>query len=167
MVEIYKNLFIGNQNDYELNVKLQNNWAIVHACKEPYHRQALGYRGQGAPKQHPEYLLAKREGESRIILNLVDVDNPDWISPIIIDETIDFIKANLELGKKVLVHCNQGMSRSAGIGLLYLASQGFFKGEPFETAENIYRSNIYPIYNPAQGMRGYILKNWSKYSQGE
>lgn len=45
MIEIYNNLFIGNEMDYEKNVKRQNGWAIVHACKEPYHRQAVGYSG--------------------------------------------------------------------------------------------------------------------------
>ena len=167
MVEIYKNLFIGNQDDYEGKVRTQANWAVVHACKEPYHRQALGYGGRGAPKDHPEYLVAKRENESRIILNLVDVDNPDWVSPIIIDEAIQFIKRNLESGKNVLVHCNQGMSRSAGIGLLYLATQGLFRGKSFEVAENKYRESIYPEYNPSQGIRGYIIRNWDKYSQEE
>lgn len=165
MIEICKNLFIGNQSNYESKVKMQTNRAIVHACKEPYHRQALGYTGRGAPQNHPEYLLAKRE--NRIILNLVDVDNPDWISPIIIDETIDFIRASLELGKNVLVHCNQGMSRSAGIGLLYLATQGLFRGESFENAESKYRTDFYPMYNPARGMRGYIQRNWGKYAQEE
>ena len=165
MVEIYKNLFIGNQDDYEVNVRMQSNWAIVHACKEPYHRQALGYSGRSVSKDHPEYLMAKRE--NRIILNLGDVDNPDWISPLIIDEAIRFIKNKLELGMNVLVHCNQGMSRSAGIGLLFLATQGLFKGESFETAENKFRTSIYPVYNPAQGVRGYIIRNWNKYSQDE
>jgi len=95
MIEIYKNLFIGNQDDYEIRVRAQANWAVVHACKEPYHRQALGYKGRGAPKNHPEYLLAKRENENKIILNLVDVDNPDWINPIIIDEALRFIHSYL------------------------------------------------------------------------
>ena len=165
MIEIYKNLFIGNQDDYEGKVRTQPNWAVVHACKEPYHRQALGYSGRGAPKNHPEYLVAKRE--NRIILNLVDVDNPDWVSPIIIDESIRFIKSNLELDMNVLVHCNQGMSRSAGIGMLFLAAQGLFKGESFETAENKFRTSIYAAYNPAQGIRGYIIRNWDKYSREE
>jgi hypothetical protein len=46
MVEIAKNLYIGSQDDYELNVKFQTDWFVIHACKEPYHRQALGYTGR-------------------------------------------------------------------------------------------------------------------------
>ena len=52
MKEIYPNLHIGSQDDYENIVKQQDGWFIIHACKEPYHRQALGYSGQGAPKTH-------------------------------------------------------------------------------------------------------------------
>lgn len=73
MIERYSDLFVGNQDDYESNVKYKANWAVVHACKEPYHRLALGYSSKAAPKNHPEYLFAKRT--NRLILNLVDADD--------------------------------------------------------------------------------------------
>lgn len=46
MIEVYPKLFVGNQQDYDLTVKTQADWRVVHACKEPYHRQALGYGGR-------------------------------------------------------------------------------------------------------------------------
>ena len=49
MIEIYPNLYIGHQGDYEYLVQGQDGWAVVHACKEPYHRDLLGYTTQGAP----------------------------------------------------------------------------------------------------------------------
>jgi hypothetical protein len=49
MIEIHPNLYIGHQGDYEYQVKGQDGWAVVHACKEPYHRQLLGYTSRGAP----------------------------------------------------------------------------------------------------------------------
>lgn len=109
MTEIHKNLFIGNENDYEFKVKNQEGWSVIHACKEPYHRQALGFLGRGAPKDHPEYLMAKRE--NRLILNLVDVENPAYIAKEIIDEALEFIDQRLKEGRKVLVNCNHEMSR--------------------------------------------------------
>ena len=57
MIEVYSRLFVGHQGDYDNDVSGRTGWAVVHACKEPYHRQALGYRSQGAPKGHPEYLI--------------------------------------------------------------------------------------------------------------
>lgn len=151
---------MGNQDDYEFNVRLQNGWAVVHACKEPYHRDALGYTGRAAAKDNPEYLIAHRG--DRLILNLVDVDNVDWISPLIIDEAIIFIDEKISEGKKVLVHCNQGVSRSVGIALLYLATKGVYSGNDFMSSEQEF-TQIYPNYNPAKGIRDYMIINWSKY----
>ena len=111
MIEVYTNLFVGAEHD-EVSLRGQDGWFVVHACKEPYHRQALGYRGQGAPKHHPEYLIARRDG--RLILNLVDVDDVNFISPIIIDAALGDIHQNI-MSKRVLVHCNQGQSRSPSI----------------------------------------------------
>ena len=165
MIEIHKDLFIGNELDFETTVKPQPGWAVVHACKESYHRQAVGYSGRACAKDHPEYLLALRG--DRLVLNLVDVDNPDWVSPIIVDEAIRFIDNGLAKGYKVLVHCNQGMSRSASLGLLYLAHIGRFPYMDFLTAETIYRQEIYPPYQPAGGMRGYCIQNWDKYRIGD
>jgi len=85
MIEVMPNLFVGDQSD-EAQIRGQAGWFVIHACKEPYHRQALGYSGQGAPKTHPEYLIAQREG--RLILNLVDVPNVAFISPLIMDAAI-------------------------------------------------------------------------------
>jgi predicted protein tyrosine phosphatase len=160
MIEVYKNLFIGNEIDFERNVKQQPGWIIVHACKEPYHRQALGYRGQACAKTHPEYLFALRS--NRLFLNLVDVDDPSWVSPIIVDEAIRFLDEGLKKGQKALVHCNQGMSRSAGLGLLYLAHIGQFGDADFVTAEMKYRE-LYPPYRPAGGIHGFCMQSWDKY----
>ena len=164
MIEIYDNIFVGDQNDYESKVKSQTGWAVIHACKEPYHRQALGYSGRAASKNHPEYLFAIR-GE-HLILNLVDVDNPDWISPIIINRAVEFISEAHKNSKPILIHCNQGLSRSAGIGLIYLAHIGQLNNMSFEDAEEEYQL-IYPSYSPAKGMREFIRNNWKKYTTVE
>lgn len=161
MIEIYPNLFIGNEYDYESKVRHEQDWCIVHACKEPYHRQALGYSGKAAPKNHPEYLIARRG--TRLILNLVDAPDPAYIPKEIIDAALEFISTSLETGNKVLVHCNEGCSRSASIGLLYLAMNTDLlpKGD-FLAAEAAFRS-IYPPYNPKSGMRGFMMGNWKGY----
>ena len=159
MRKIHTGVYVGNQEDFEYKIKGLPDWCVVHACKEPYHRQALGYTGRAADKSHSEYLFAERDNS--LILNLV-VDNPDWISPIIIDKAINFIDESLAEKKNVLIHCNQGKSRSAGIGLLYLAHIGFYYNCTFEIAEVKYRQ-IYPEYNPAKGIRQYIENNWSYY----
>ena len=54
MIEIMHNLFIGSQSDYENIVKYESGWYVIHACKEPYHRQALGYSGRAVSKDLSE-----------------------------------------------------------------------------------------------------------------
>ena len=61
MIEVDKNLFVGAEID-EHRIRGQSDWYVIHACKEPFHRQALGYSGRAASKDHPEYLIARREG---------------------------------------------------------------------------------------------------------
>lgn len=160
MIEIHPNLFIGVVEDYESQAKGKSDWLTVHACKEPYHRHELGYTSQGAPKDHPEYLIARRE--NRLILNLVDVPNPAYIRKEIIDAALEYIHKGLSEEKKVLVHCNLGESRSPSIGLLYLAIYTDKLPKDFPMAEQEYRK-IYPSYNPGLGMRGFVIQNWGNY----
>lgn len=160
MTPIYHNLFIGNESDYENQVRLQSDWYIVHACKEPYHRKLLGYSGKGAPKDHPEYLVAIRG--KRLFLNLVDAADPNHIPKTIIDAALLFIDQALSAEQKCLVHCNLGESRSPSIGLLYLASKQLIPNQNLEIAEFEFRK-IYPTYNPKSGIRGYLIGHWGDY----
>ena len=89
MKQIYLNLHIGSQEDYEHIVKYQINnnedeWFVIHACKEPYHCDVLKYSGKPTPRD-------------------------------IIDEALKAIHQNI-LDRKVFVYCNQGASCSAIIG---------------------------------------------------
>ena len=163
MIEVCVNLFVGSERD-EASIRGQPGWFVVHACKEPYHRQALGYRSQGAPKHHPEYLIAKRTG--RLILNLVDAPDVSYIPPEIIDAALAAIEQNI-ISSKVLVHCNLGQSRSPGIAFLYLVRRSsLFAGQNHGDAMLQFR-RLYPAFAPAKGMADYIRLNWSKYASRE
>ena len=159
MIEVIRNLFVGDDGDYNL-IQHESNWAIVHACKEPHHRNALGYSGRGAPKEHPEYLVAKR-GE-RLILNLVDAADPAYIPKEIIDAALSFIEEKLHDDKRLLVHCNQGMSRSAGIALLFLARKKLIDSSSFMAAEQEFKQ-LYPPCNLARGVSGFLSQHWQLY----
>ena len=47
MIEVYPDLFVGTERDYESVVRHEDEWYIVHACKEPYHRRELAYTSRG------------------------------------------------------------------------------------------------------------------------
>ena len=160
MIEVHKNLFVGAETD-EHAIRGLSGWFVIHACKDPYHRQALGYTGRAAPKAHPEYLLAHRDG--CLILNLVDVDNVSFISPVIIDAALEAIAANIAC-KKVLVHCNQGQSRSPSIALLYLLRHTTrFESLTQGNALSAFGA-IYPPFMPARGMADFVRLNWQRYA---
>jgi len=159
MIEVSPNLFVGHQGDYEYRVAGQESWAVVHACKEPYHRELLGYSTKGAPKGHAEYLLAVRC--DRLYLNLVDADDPAFIHVELVEKAIAFIYEKLSGGKKVLVHCNQGESRGPGIAFLYLLRHTpALPKTSLADALDVFQ-RIYPAFHPAAGIAGYIAAHWS------
>lgn len=90
-------------------------------------------------------------------INLLGYDtfNPTEVVP-------EFI-ADLGLKKveKVLIHCNQGISRSPSIGLLYLAVKGIIKNENYNIAKEDF-IKIYPKYEPS-GIKEFLEINWSNY----
>lgn len=161
MIEVYKNLFVGTMQDYE-KIKEESGWYVVQACKEPYHRQALGYKTIAAPKNHPEYLFAERD--NRLILNLVDVDvgKSRFIPNEIIEKALKYIDTTLKCGGKVLVHCNQGFSRGPSIALAYMIkhTDTFKDAADFEDVEKKF-INLYTHYSPA-GIREKVRELYSK-----
>lgn len=161
MIEIYNNLFIGSQDDYENNIKHKTDWSVIHACKDPNHRELLGYQGRSAPKDHQEYFFAYRG--DRLFLNLIDPPNPDFIPKLIIDEALKFINLTLKIGKKILVHCNQGESRAPGIGFLYLvAYSDRLDSSSLSNALNDFKI-LYSLFKPGAGIHGFIQKNYQYY----
>lgn len=161
MVEVYPDLWVGNQFDYERVVSGQEGWAVVQACKFPYHRLAVGYPGAVAPKKHPEYLFAHRG--NRLILNMIDAPDPAYFVVEMMEETLDFMNEAMEQGQKILVHCGQGESRSPSIAMLYMAARlRILPTESFEEAEQIF-STIYPPYQPGKGIREHLRTHWKHY----
>lgn len=173
MRKVAKNLYCGSEQDFydslscvwgpvkmefDLLSLMPEGWAVVHACKEPFHRLALQYGGRGCPKEHPEYLWSERPG-NRLALNIVDAPKPEFFDKKMIDKALDFIEQKLSEGFKVLCHCNVGESRSASICLLYLIKHGIIEGETLEDCEAEFLK-VYPEYNPGAGMRGFVKKNW-------
>jgi hypothetical protein len=161
MIEVHQQLFVGSESDYEMGRgSFGAGWAVVHACKEPYHRQAIGYSGRAAAKTHPEYLIAQRG--NRMILNLVDAPDPAYIPDEIMDAAVEFIHSQLAAGQRVLVHCDQGLSRSPGIAMLFLATHtDRVSRESFELAIASFRA-IYPLFSPAAGIAGWLRLRWAR-----
>ena len=95
---------------------------------------------------------------------MVDAPNPAYIPKELVDSALDFIHESLLEGRRVLVHCNQGFSRSPAIGLLYLAKYtDLLPKQDFFDAEAAF-VKLYPAYQPATGVRGFMQLNWGSYA---
>lgn len=156
MIEIYTNIFIGT--DKECSFTPSFDLAIIHACKYPCHTKALNYKGS-LPKTHPNYLIA--EMDRNLFLNMVDMEkelHPSFTNPIM-KSAMGFIGKFVNR-KKILIHCNQGISRAPSIGLLYLARIKEIRNDSFQNALIDFKIK-YPTYNPGKGISLYLQKNWS------
>lgn len=152
MIEVHPGLFVGDDGD-ALATAGEPGWFVVHACKEPHHRAALGYTGKGAPKGDPEYLVAHRPG--CVALNLIDAPEPAMIPAGAVMAGVDAIATHIGQAK-VLVHCNQGRSRSPLIALLYLCLHtDRFDDCDYDDALDRFRA-IYPPLDPGAGMAGFV-----------
>ncbi len=158
MIEIDRNIFVGNLIDFEIN-QYDTNFYFVQACKEPCHRRALGYTGRAPDQNHPEYLIAYRD--RKIILNMIDPPTGKYFDNIQFEKSIEFIDEHSKKGKKILIHCNQGISRSPSIGLLYLAIKGKIHNGSFDLAQKDFQK-IYAPYKPS-GIKEFLTLNWNNY----
>jgi hypothetical protein len=161
-IEVFNNLWVGDQASFDHPTPDMIDWAVVHACKDPYHRQLLGYTGKGAPKEHPEYLFAERG--SILYLNMVDAPNPLYIPSTIVDKALDFMHRHIAQNRAVLVHCNWGESRSPSLALLYMAKHTDVLGTDISKAMETFNGLYQGGFHPGKGMLGYIQENWAKYS---
>ncbi len=153
MFEVYQNLFIGNQ--YECFYQNRYDWAVIHACKSPCHQRALGYKGSLSPT-HPNYLIYEKG--NHLFLNIIDPPGPLFKKPLFI-RSLDFIDYHIS-ERKILIHCNHGLSRSPSIALLYLAKKlKVINDDNYIAAVSDFRK-MYPYYQPGTGIAIYLSKNW-------
>ena len=153
MIEVHKNIFIGNEQDCS-NAK---DFVVIHACKSPCHQRALNYRGSLSPN-HPNYLIY--ENGDNLFLNMVDMERPllpRFATPICV-KALQFIDKNIE-NKKVLIHCNHGLSRSPSLALLYMAKKEIINNESYNKAVEAF-VKLFPKYNPNNGIASYLRTEW-------
>ena len=151
-------LYCGSDADVDEFRELFPQGRIVHAAKEPWHREALGYTGRGAPKDSPEYLIAVRDDE--LILNLVDAADKKWIAGECFDAAVEYIDAAYDDGVPVLVHCNQGGSRGPGIIFYWMYCTAEDSGD-FENTVDYFTEEMYEDFNPGAGVRAFLEEKFN------
>jgi hypothetical protein len=158
VIEVHSGLFVGPQTEYESRIRHESGWVVVQACKEPYHREAVGYTTPMPPEGHPEYWFARRG--NRVCLNLVDAPDPADIPPEAMDAAVEFIHQQLTSGARVFLHCQMAMSRSPGIAMLYLGTHtDSLPSASFEAALSQF-CQLYPTFSPRPGILGFLRSRW-------
>ena len=153
--EIITGLYLGSDRDVP-QAKMRE-YSRLACCKDgpDSHRSMLGYTTLGAPKDNFYYAVKKG---NVVALNLIDVDDPAYIPDAVIDMGLKFIDHELKAGRKILVHCNAGHSRSPSIVLAYLHAIGELP-QRLSRAEHVFKT-LYPPYDPGKGMRARIRARW-------
>lgn len=128
MIEMYEEVYIGSDADVDEFLEMHPDGCIIHAAKEPWHRNALGYTGRAAPKTHPHYYY--KTTDTRMYLNLVDSPNVEYIPREVIDPAVIQAVAWYREGKPILIHCNKGESRSRLLGFCLRPILGQLKNHP-------------------------------------
>lgn len=129
--------------------------ADVHACKEPCHRAAVGYRGRRLASCHPHYLVLRRE--FHLYLNLIDPPQP-LFTRVSFEAFMTFVDEHLPR-REVLIHCNRGESRAPSLALLYMAKRlSMLPADSYATAAALFRQQF--AYNPGAGIALWLTQNW-------
>lgn len=159
MTEVFKNLFVFNQREYNDTDFNDDEWSHCLAAKsfhkiiaKPDGAETEGYIGNLNPK-NKEYLVAYRPERHTLAVNLIDADDAGYIPDRVIKTCLAFISSELKKGRKVALVCNKGKSRSPSIALMFLCRYtNFFKGciEPSEYYDKFRK--VYPKYDPNNGM---------------
>lgn len=156
MVEISEGIYIGSSKDYEYN-KNKDDMNFINACKYPYWEEYA--------KEHSNNGLYAYSG-NRLICNLVDADDSKYIPSEIIEECINYIEKSVKEKKKILINCNEGKSRSATIGLIYLIKHKKISdnSDLFYKVLDKYKE-IVPRYEPNLGMLSYVSDYYANISK--
>jgi hypothetical protein len=161
VIEVYPGLFVGDQRECPLNrAPRAGQWATVHAYP-PCYREVLGYTTPGAPEGPEQYLVRR---DAHLLLNLPDAHRPEFIhKEALIDPALAFIDEERAAGASILIHCEQGWSRSPSLALLYLATRlGALPNESLSAAEAQFR-RLYPGYAPGYGIWAHLRDYWPQY----
>lgn len=165
MKELIENIFIGDDKDYN-DLYDKKDWGILHCAKHPFHCQFVGYSGN-LPNTHKDYAYKRKDNE--MALNLVDLDffsfnYLDFNREMFI-QAFKFLDEYYDNGKPILIHCNQGLSRSPSLAMLYMATKGIGY-EDFEKTIKEFKL-LYPKYEPKKNIYETIKALWKEFFKGE
>ena len=153
--EVHERLSFGDQASCTHTI--DGSLAVVHACKEPCHRRAVGYATRTIAKTHPSYLVHERG--HHLYLNLIDPAQPLFMMPSF-EAFLSFVDREIK-ERDLLIHCNQGESRAPSLALLYMAKRlGSLPNDSYATAAAAFRRQF--AYSPGLGVSDWLTTHWQQ-----
>lgn len=149
MEEVCKGIYVGSLKDSE---KLNDDeYAFVHATKTVFNTRcgSLVY-----------------ERENHLFINWVDARDEKYFDyegqgVNVVVSALDFIE-KWSADRKVIIHCDEGKSRSPSIAMMYMAKRRKnIRNDQHIFAEREF-SDIYFDYYPNEGIREFLFQNWHK-----
>jgi hypothetical protein len=157
MIQVMEGLVFGNETICTHDSS--GSVAVVHACKDPCHRSAVGYTTRSIPNSHPNYL--GKETEYHLYLNLIDPPQPLFrVQSFVV--FLAFMEKHIG-ERQIVIHCNQGESRAPSLALLYLAKRtAIIPSSSYPIAAAAFRTNLYPGYQPGRGIEIWLTQHWGE-----
>lgn len=149
MKQVSNNLYVGNRED--LSKINEDDFAFIHATKTMF---------KGAKNEVLVY------EDNHLFVNWVDSADMKYFDfnnkgVEVFINILDFIDKWITV-KNVFVHCDEGISRSPTIAMMYLAK----RRKEISCKDHIYAerdfSNIYEMYWAGKGIQDFVFKNWYK-----
>ena len=141
--------------DAEAGHRAAPDAAVVHACKDPCHKDAVRY-DKSLDSDHPNYLSFERG--NHLYLNMVDPP-----IPLFKHETFktffEFVDRHIA-ERTVVIHCNQGRSRAPSLALLYMAKRLKLLPDTDYRSARIEFEKKFP-YLPGKGIETFLSKEWA------
>ncbi len=131
------------------------NTAIVHACKDPCHKDAVGY-GRQLDSAYADYLC--REQDRHLYLNMIDPPVPLFKREMF-GRFFAFVDRQIA-ERPVVIHCNRGRSRAPSLTLLYMAKRmQLLPDTDYPSARAAFEQRF--PYDPCKGIETYLSTEWA------
>lgn len=124
--------------------------ALVHACKRPCFVERVG-----TPDPTSPFYLSFEEGPE-LWLNIVDADHKGMFPRELFECFLGWIERHRE--QEVLIHCNEGRSRSPALAMLALVARGEI-APGFDEAVEEYEF-LDPKVRRYTGIMSYLEEDW-------